>query len=141
MVGSRWDKMLNNVKIFIQVRDCHASTDISYVQDKSWTPISQTGKPICKDNYSPKPFSAALAEKKDDLRYRHGIVILESKRWQRALDRGDKTDTLNSGTPSTQMLHYLSRAEISSERRIQWGIFFDERAALAFILARGAISF
>jgi hypothetical protein len=71
--------------------------------------------------------TAALAEKKDELRYRHGIVILESKRWQRALDRPDKTDTLNSGTPSTQMLRYLSRAEVISERRIQWGILTNGR--------------
>jgi hypothetical protein len=70
---------------------------------------------------------AALAEKKDELRYRHGIVILESKRWQRALDRADKTDTLNSGTPSTQMLRYLSRVEVISERRIQWGILSNGR--------------
>lgn len=69
--------------------------------------------------------TAALTEKKDELRYRHGIVILESKRWQRALDRGDKTDTL--GTPSTQMLRYLSRAEVISERRIQWGILTNGR--------------
>ncbi|MEN8215625.1 MAG: hypothetical protein ABFS56_04480 [Pseudomonadota bacterium] len=62
--------------------------------------------------------TAALAEKKDELRYRHGIVILESKRWQRALDRADKTDTLNSGTPSTQMLRYLSRAEM--HWRLYW---------------------
>jgi hypothetical protein len=71
--------------------------------------------------------TAALAEKKDELRYRHGIVILESKRWQRALDRGDKTDTVDSGTPSTQMLRYLSRAEVISERRIQWGILTNGR--------------
>lgn len=69
--------------------------------------------------------TAALAETKDELRYRHGIVILESKRWQRALDRADKTDTL--GTPSTQMLRYLSRAEVISERRIQWGILTNGR--------------
>jgi hypothetical protein len=71
--------------------------------------------------------TAALAEKKEDSRYRFGIVILESKRWQRALDRADKTDTLNSGTPSTQMLRYLSRAEVISERRIQWGILTNGR--------------
>ncbi len=69
--------------------------------------------------------TAALAETKDELRYRHGLVILESKRWQRALDRADKTDTL--GTPSTQMLRYLSRVEVISERRIQWGILTNGR--------------
>ncbi len=69
--------------------------------------------------------TAALAETKDELRYRHGLVILESKRWQRALDRDDKTDTL--GTPSTQMLRYLSRVEVISERRIQWGILTNGR--------------
>ncbi|HEC85334.1 MAG TPA: restriction endonuclease [Thioploca sp.] len=71
--------------------------------------------------------AAALAEKKDELRYRHGIAIIESKRWQRLLDRGDKTDPLDSGTPSTQMLRYLSRVEVISERRIQWGILTNGR--------------
>ena len=67
--------------------------------------------------------TAALVETQPELRYRHGLVILESKRWQRALDRA--TDT--PGTPSTQMLRYLSRAEIISERRIQWGILTNGR--------------
>ena len=35
-----------------------------------------------------------------DRRYRHGLLIIEAKRWGRALDRGDNTDPLDSGTPS-----------------------------------------
>lgn len=31
---------------------------------------------------------AARAEKRDDRRYRHGIAIIEAKRWMRPLDRG-----------------------------------------------------
>jgi hypothetical protein len=66
--------------------------------------------------------SAALKEKKDARRYRHGIALLEAKRWFRALDRGDATDRLDPGTPSNQILRYLSAAEIASERAIRWGI-------------------
>ncbi|MCC7099663.1 MAG: hypothetical protein IT500_08745, partial [Rubrivivax sp.] len=33
--------------------------------------------------------ASAIAEPKDDRRYRHGLAILEAKRWRRALDRGD----------------------------------------------------
>jgi hypothetical protein len=65
---------------------------------------------------------AALAERKPDRRYRHGAVVLEAKRWQRALDRGDNVDPLDSGTPSSQMLRYLSRAEVASDRALQWGM-------------------
>ncbi|MBI3916126.1 MAG: restriction endonuclease [Betaproteobacteria bacterium] len=40
----------------------------------------------------------------------------------RALDRGDATDRLDPGTPSNQILRYLSAVEIASERAIRWGI-------------------
>jgi hypothetical protein len=66
--------------------------------------------------------AAALNEKRDARRYRQGIAILESKRWLRALDRGDATDRLDPGTPSNQMLRYLSAAEVASERAMRWGI-------------------
>ena len=65
---------------------------------------------------------AARAEKRDDRRYRHGIAILEAKRWMRPLDRGDATNRLDPGTPSNQILRYLSSAEIASERKVRWGI-------------------
>lgn len=66
--------------------------------------------------------NAALREKRDARRYPHGIALLESKRWLRALDRGDATDRLDPGTPSNQILRYLSAAEIASDRAIQWGV-------------------
>ena len=69
----------------------------------------------------------ALREKKDDKRYPHGIAILESKRWLRALDRGDATDPLDRGTPSNQILRYLSSAEIASNRQIRFGILTNGR--------------
>ncbi len=71
--------------------------------------------------------AAALKEHKEDRRYRHGILILEAKRWLRPLDRGDATDMLAPGTPSNQILRYLSAAEIASERRILWGILTNGR--------------
>ncbi len=79
----------------------------------------------------------ALAERKDDSRYRHGIAIVESKRWQRPLDRGDQSDLLDAATPSNQMLRYLSRVEVASERAIQWGILTNgQRWRLYFQGAR-----
>ncbi len=69
----------------------------------------------------------ALREKKDDKRYPHGIAILESKRWLRALDRGDATDPLDRSTPSNQILRYLSSAEIASNRQIRFGILTNGR--------------
>ncbi|MBV5298585.1 MAG: Eco57I restriction-modification methylase domain-containing protein, partial [Rhodoferax sp.] len=64
----------------------------------------------------------ALAETKDQRRYRHGLVILEAKRWLRPLDRGDASEAFDPDAPSSQMLRYLSRAELASERAIKWGI-------------------
>jgi len=53
--------------------------------------------------------AAALGEAKDDRRYRHGLAILEAKRWLRPLDRGDAAEAFDPGAPSSQMLRYLSR--------------------------------
>ncbi len=64
----------------------------------------------------------ALAESKDDRRYLHGLAILEAKRWRRPLDRGDGSDTTDPGAPSSQMLRYLSRVDVVSDRRIKWGM-------------------
>lgn len=71
---------------------------------------------------SPDAKRNALAIRQDDRRYRHGALIVEAKRWRRALDRGDATDHLDPGTPSSQMLRYLSRAEVASDRAVQWGV-------------------
>ena len=65
---------------------------------------------------------AARAEKRDDRRYRHGLAILEAKRWMRPLDRGDATNRLDPGTPSNQILRYLSSVEVASDRKVRWGI-------------------
>ena len=66
--------------------------------------------------------AAAINEPRDDRRYRHGLAILEAKRWQRALDRGDPTEPQDPDAPSSQMLRYLSRVDVVADRRIKWGI-------------------
>jgi len=65
---------------------------------------------------------SALKEKRQDRCYRHGIAILEAKRWMRPLDRGDATNRLDPGTPSNQILRYLSSVEVASDRAVRWGI-------------------
>lgn len=64
----------------------------------------------------------ARSETREDHRYRYGIAILEAKRWMRSLDRGDATNRLDPGTPSNQILRYLSSVEVASERKVRWGI-------------------
>ncbi|HSV70876.1 MAG TPA: hypothetical protein VLI72_12255 [Methylibium sp.] len=66
--------------------------------------------------------AAALAEPKDDRRYRHGLAILEAKRWLRPLDRGDSGDATDPGAPSSQMLRYLSRVDVVADRAVKWGV-------------------
>lgn len=65
---------------------------------------------------------AALAETRDDKRYRHGLAILEAKRWLRPLDRGDAGEAHDPGAPSSQMLRYLSRADVVADRAVKWGV-------------------
>ena len=66
--------------------------------------------------------AAAVKETKDERRYRHGIAILEAKRWLRPLDRGDGKDQYDPDAPSSQMLRYLSRVDVASDRKIKWGM-------------------
>jgi len=69
----------------------------------------------------------ALAEKSADRRYRHGALVAESKKWERQLDRGEDTDALDPGTPSNQILRYLSAVETASDKAIQWGVLTNGR--------------
>lgn len=78
--------------------------------------------PDCLLFADPEAKRKALTESSDTLRYRHGLAILESKRWLRSLDRGDDSEPLSPGAPSSQMLRYLSRADVVSDRAIKWGI-------------------
>lgn len=69
--------------------------------------------------------SAALAEREDHRRWRHGVALLEAKRWLRPLDRSDTAPEINAldpGAPSSQMLRYLSRADVASDRAVKWGL-------------------
>lgn len=63
----------------------------------------------------------------DYARARHGVALLEAKRWLRQLDRSEDAGAGNRkrrdfGTPSSQMLRYLSRADVMSDRAVKWGI-------------------
>jgi hypothetical protein len=66
--------------------------------------------------------AAAGKEKEPANRYRHGLAVVEAKRWLRALDRAD-----SQGTPSSQMLRYLRRAEEASDGKLEWGILTNGR--------------
>ena len=66
--------------------------------------------------------AVALLETKDERRYRHGLAILEAKRWLRPLDRGDGQDVFDPDAPSSQMLRYLSRVDVASDRMVKWGM-------------------
>ena len=70
---------------------------------------------------------AALEEPRPDRRFRHGTAIVESKRWLRPLDRGNTGNRLEIDTPSSQMLRYLSQAEIASDRAVMWGLLTNGR--------------
>ena len=54
-------------------------------------------------------------------RYEHGLAVVESKRWQRPLDR--RSGRAGEDTaPSTQMLRYLRRVDDLTTGRLRWGI-------------------
>lgn len=68
----------------------------------------------------------ALAEAQPARRFLHGKAIVESKRWLRPLDRSGR-DRAEIEAPSSQMLRYLTRAEVISERAVMWGILTNGR--------------
>ena len=53
-------------------------------------------------------------------RYSHGIALVESKRWDRPLDRA--TGRNEATAPSTQMLRYLRRVDDITGGKLRWGI-------------------
>jgi hypothetical protein len=55
-------------------------------------------------------------------KFRFGVAICESKKWERGLDAGTGADV-----PSSQMLRYLTRADVMSDGRILWGILSNGR--------------
>ena len=55
-------------------------------------------------------------------KFRHGIVVCEAKQWELPLDQGKGKDV-----PSTQMLRYLTRADVISDSAILWGILTNGR--------------
>lgn len=85
-------------------------------------PRGREAVPDCLLFASADKKAAALLEAKDDRRYRHGLAILEAKRWLRPLDRGDGLDAFDPDAPSSQMLRYLSRVDVVSDRAIKWGM-------------------
>ena len=60
-------------------------------------------------------------------RSRLGLAVVEAKRWLRELDRRDEAGSGNLkprdfGAPSSQMLRYLSRVDVASDRAVKWGM-------------------
>ncbi|MDA8129217.1 MAG: restriction endonuclease [Betaproteobacteria bacterium] len=101
--------------------------------ENAWTSqinLSQSGREDVPDFLlfgEPTAKDRAMAEKSDDQRTRYGVALLEAKRWLRPLDRGDENASGNRkrrdfGAPSSQMLRYLSRADVMSDRAVKWGI-------------------
>jgi hypothetical protein len=52
---------------------------------------------------------------------------VEAKRWQRPLDREDKSKASERGTPSSQMQRYLRIVEELSNGTLRWGILTNGR--------------
>ena len=63
--------------------------------------------------------ATAMSERPE--RYELGVLMVESKRWLRPLDRASGSRS-ESVTPSTQMLRYLRRAEDLTIGKMRWGL-------------------
>jgi len=72
--------------------------------------------------------SDALTRSEAD-RPRLGLAVVEATRWLRELDRRDEAGNTSAnlkprdfGAPSSQMLRYLSRIDVASDRAVKWGM-------------------
>ncbi len=54
-------------------------------------------------------------------RYEYGLAVVESKRWQRPLDRRSERQG-EEIAPSTQMLRYLRRVDDLTDGALRWGV-------------------
>lgn len=71
-------------------------------------------------------------------RFQHGLCLVESKRWGRPLDREEKGRKGEEGTPSSQMLRYLRRADDLTKGALRWGILTNGRVWRLYF--QGAVS-
>ena len=70
-------------------------------------------------------------------RYEFGLTVVESKRWQRPLDR--RSERAGEETaPSTQMLRYLRRVDDLTNGALRWGVLTNG-AKWAAVLCRRAV--
>lgn len=77
----------------------------------------------------------AVSEGNDWKGFKHGLAILEAKRWLRSLDTGTRGE---EGAPDAQMLQYLSRTDIQTSGKVRLGILTNgEKWRLYF---QGALS-
>jgi len=70
---------------------------------------------------------AADATQDESDQYRHGAAIVEAKRWNRDLDRKGQGELDDLATPSSQMLNYLSRVDVTTDGYLRWGILTNGR--------------
>lgn len=64
------------------------------------------------------------------LRFQHGLCLVESKRWNRPLDRsvdGREKRAGEEGVPSAQILRYLRRADDITRGGLRWGMLTNGR--------------
>ena len=74
-------------------------------------------------------------------RFQHGLCVVESKRWNRPLDRpADARDRRagEEGVPSAQILRYLRRADDITRGALRWGMLTNGR--LWRLYWQGAVS-
>jgi len=74
-------------------------------------------------------------------RFQHGLCVVESKRWNRPLDRpADPRDKRQGeeGVPSAQIIRYLRRADDLTAGKLRWGILTNGR--LWRLYWQGAVS-
>jgi hypothetical protein len=72
---------------------------------------------------NPEDRKRADSEKNPVDRVKHANLLLEAKKWNVPFDRRVDRDI----PPMSQLMAYLSRAEVQSNRRVRWGILTDGR--------------
>ncbi len=110
-------------------------SDMSVQQNLSATARDDVPDALLFGDAAAKAKAASLAAWQ---RFKHGLCVVEAKRWNRVLDREDARRRGEDGVPSTQMLRYLRRVDDVTQGGLRWGMLTNGRHWRLYF--RGALS-
>ena len=136
-VRAEIEKRLNSIQKFRKPTEAETEDELIWpvLEALGWKNslpqqnLSISGREKVPDGllFGDSDFKNKAAAEKSWSRFRHGLCIMEAKRWNRILDRKDNSDPGGAGIPSNQILSYLRRVDDVTRGKVRWGILTNGR--------------